>query len=60
MTSPPLADFAQRLQNKVRKMDAVHDFTEQHEDKYMRLFLFNQVTANTVTAGSLEDYEVDS
>lgn len=38
MASPALADFTQRLALKVRKMDAVTDFTEQHEEKYARLF----------------------
>lgn len=38
MLSPQLADFAQRLQLKVKKMEAVQDFAEQHEDKYARLF----------------------
>jgi hypothetical protein len=48
MTSPSLADFSQKVLQKLHKMDALTDFAELHEDKYARLF-----TAN------IKDYDAD-
>jgi hypothetical protein len=38
LTSDSLADVASSLSLKVKKMEAISDFTEQHEEKYIRLF----------------------
>jgi hypothetical protein len=38
LLNPQLVEFAQRLHLKVKKIDAVLDFSEVHEEKYARLF----------------------
>lgn len=65
MTSPVLADFASRLGLKLRKMDAVTDFTEQHEQKFARLFNTHLTQLAPMQAAkseidNMDDYDVQS